>query len=395
MKNLLIFVFAIVLVCMGVTATAMAAEAPIVIGIAMAQSGWMAEYDQPSNNAAQLKIEEINAAGGLLGRQLKIVQADNKTDRAQSARAAQKVLASKPKLVIVTSDYDFGAPAALVANKAGVIAFSPNGSDQRFGIQGIGPMAFSMATVTFGEGFNMAEIAYSKLGARTAYSLIDQTTQYTKDVAKGFAIRFKQLGGRMLGEDVFKNDDPSVSSQVTRIRNLSRGPDVIAISSYPPGGPSLMRQLRAAGIQSPIVGCAVFDGDYWLDAVPGLNDFYYPALMSLFGSEPHQKKQKVLEKYTAKFGKPAVSDFLTGYSTVEAWALAVERAKSFDPKKVAKELEKFRDEKLVVGSTTFTPQLHVTTQREMILIKVENGKHKVLGYLRSDAAPSMSLLFPK
>jgi branched-chain amino acid transport system substrate-binding protein len=241
----------------------------------------------------------------------------------------------------------------------------------------------------------MAEIAFKKLGGRTAYSLIDTTTQYTKDVGKGFAIRFEQLGGKMLGEDVFKNDDPSVSSQVTRIKNLSPAPDIIAISSYPPGGPGVMRQLRAAGIKSPIVGCAVFDGDYWLNAVPGLDNFYFPALMSLFGNESDAKKQRVLEAYTAKFGRPAMSDFLTGYSTVEGWALAVERAKSFDPKKVAVELEKFRGEGLAVGSTTFTPELHVTTQREMMLMKVEKGKHKVMGYFKSDAAPSMDLLFPR
>jgi branched-chain amino acid transport system substrate-binding protein len=395
MKKLLILGFVTILVLVGFNVNISFAVEPVVVGIAMAQSGWMAEYDQPSNNAAQIKIEEINAAGGLLGRKLQVVQADNKTDRAQSARAAQKVMAHKPKLVIVTSDFDFGAPAALVASQAGIIAFSPNGSDQRFGVQGIGRLAFSMATVTFGEGFNMAEIAYKKLGARTAYSLIDQTTQYTKDVAKGFAIRFEQLGGKMLGEDVFKNDDPSFSSQVTRIKNLSHAPDVIAISSYPPGGPSVMRQLRAAGIGTSIVGCAVFDGDYWLDAVPGLSNFYFPALMSLFGNEPSAKKQSVLEKYTAKFGKPALSDFLTGYSTVEAWALAVERAKSFDSNKVARELEKFQNEKLVIGSTTFTDKLHVTTQREMMLMKVENGKHKAMGYLKSDTAPSMDLLFPK
>lgn len=376
MKGLLCIIAAVVVASAGFVVTAAAQEGPIVIGIAMAQSGWMAEYDTPSVNAALLKIEEINAAGGLLGRQLKAVLADTKTDRAQGARAARKVLAEGAKLVIMPSDYDFGGAAGLAVNEAGVIAFSPGGSDPRLGVQGIGPFVFSMATVTHGEGFNMAEYSFKKLGARTAYSLIDQTTQYTKDVGRGFAVRFEKLGGKMLGEDVFKNDDPSFSSQVTRIKNLAQAPDVIALSSYPPGGPSLMRQLRAAGVQSTIMGDAVFDGDYWLDAVPGLSNFYYPAMLSMFGNETNASKQKTLDNYTAKYGKPPVGDFLFGYSVVEGWALAVERAKTFDPKKVLKELEKFRKEKLTIGSTTFTPDLHITTQREMMMMNIENGKHK-------------------
>ena len=250
MKNLLCILAPIAIFSAAFAVLASAQEDPIVIGIAMAQSGWMAEFDQPSISAALLRIDEVNAAGGLLGRQLKAVLADTKTDRAQGARAAKKVLAEGAKLVIMPSDYDFGGAAGLAVNDAGVIAFSPGGSDPRLGVQGIGPFVFSMATVTHGEGFNMAEYSFKKLGARTGYCLIDQTTQYTKDVGRGFNVRFEQLGGKILGEDVFKNDDPSFSSQVTRIKNLPQTPDVIAIASYPPGGPSLMRQLRAAGVQS-------------------------------------------------------------------------------------------------------------------------------------------------
>jgi branched-chain amino acid transport system substrate-binding protein len=383
------------MVSAAIALPSLAQEGPLVVGIAMAQSGWMAEYDQPSINAALLKIEEINGAGGLLGHQLKAALADTKTDRAQGARAAKKVLAEGAKLVIIPSDYDFGGAAGLAVNNAGVIAFSPGGSDPRLGIQGIGPFVFSMATVSQAEGFNMAEYSFKKLGSKTAYCLIDQTTEYTKDVGRGFNVRFEQLGGKLLGEDVFKNDDPSFSSQVTRIKNLPQAPDVIAICSYPPGGPSLMRQLRAAGVQSAIMGDAVFDGDYWLDAVPGLSNFYYPAMLSMFGNEANEAKQKTLERYVGKYGKPAVGDFLFGYSVVEGWALAVERAGTFDPKAVRTELEKFRNEELTVGSTTYTSELHITTQREMMMMNIEDGKHRALGYFMAEAAPSMDLLFPK
>lgn len=367
---------------------------PIVIGIALAQSGWIAEFEQPASNAAQLKIEEINAAGGLLGHPLKAIFADTKTDRAQAVRAATRVLGEGAKLVIISSDFDVGGAEALAVNDAGVIAFSPGASDARMGIQGVGPFVFAMASVSYAEGFNMAGYSFKELGAKTAYVLIDQTTSYTKDVGIGFVVYWEQLGGKMLGEDVFNNDDPSFSSQVTRIKNLAQAPDVIAICSYPPGGASLIRQLRAAGVQSTIMGDMVFDGDYWLDTVPGLSNFYFPAVLSLFGNEPDEAKQNMLDNYTAKYDKPALGDFMYGYSVVEAWALAVERAGTFEPEAVLKELEKFRDEELTVGSTTFTPELHITALREMMMMNIENGKHSALGYFKSEGVPSMELLFP-
>ena len=199
----------------------------------------------------------------------------------------------------------------------------------------------------------------------------------------------------MLGEDVFKNDDPSFSSQVTGIKDLAEAPDVIAICSYPPGGASLIRQLRAAGVQSTIIGDAVFDGDYWIDSVPGLSNFYYPAILSLFGDESDEAKQKLLENYTAKYGRPTVGDFAYGYSVVEAWALAVERAGTFEPDAVREELEKFRDEKLMVGGTTYTPELHITLQRGWQMMNIEDGKYSALGYFTPEGMPSMELLFPK
>jgi len=374
-------------------APAPAPAEPVVIGIALAQSGWQAEYTQPASNAAQLKIEEINAAGGLLGHPLKVVFADTKTDRAQAVRAAMRVLAEGAKLVIIESDFDIGGAEALAVNEAGVIAFTPGASDAKVGT--LGPFVFAMASVSQAEGFNMAGYSFKELGARTAYVLIDQETSYTKDVGRGFIVYWEQLGGKMLGEDVFNNSDPSFSSQVTRVKNLAQVPDVIAICSYPPGGASLIRQLRAAGVQSTIMGDMVFDGDYWMDTVPGLSNFYYPAVLSLFGDESDEAKQRVLEDVTAKYSAPAVGDFLYGYSVVEAWALAVERAGTFEPEAVRRELEKFRDEKLTVGSTTFTPELHITALREMMMMNVENGEHIALGYFRSEGVPSMELLFPK
>jgi len=399
-KNKILLISVAVMLVVGLVvggcakpAPAPAPAEPVVIGICMCQSGWFEAYDGPSSNAAQLKIKEINAAGGLLGHQLKVVLEDSKSDTEQATLAVTKVLHEDPKLVLIPGDYDISGGAALALSKARVIGFAPALSDARIG--SIAPFVFAMCGEDHAEGFNMAGYSFQKLGAKTAYVLIDQASTYTKLVGRGFVAYFEQLGGKILGEDVFFNDDPSFASQVTRVKNLAQAPDVIAVCSWPPGGASLIRQLRASGVQTTIMGTATFDGDYWLDAVPGLSNFYYPAVASLFGGESNEAKQKVLENYIAEYGKPEMSDFFYGYSSIEAWALAVERAGTFEPQAVKEELEKFRDEKLTIGSTTFTLELHTTTHREMMIINIENGKPTALGYFRAEGVPSMELLFPK
>lgn len=65
---------------------------------------------------------------------------------------------------------------------------------------------------------------------------------------------------------------------------------------------------------------------------------------------------------------------VTGYSVIEAWAKAAERAGSTQPEKVRVELEKFKDEPFVAGLTTFTPELHINQQRPMLIIETKDGK---------------------
>ena len=83
----------------------------------------MQAYDKPAQDAALIRIDEINKAGGLLGKKIKAVFADTKTDQAEGAKAGLAVLDQGADLVVVSCDYDFGAPAALQAQAAGKVSF--------------------------------------------------------------------------------------------------------------------------------------------------------------------------------------------------------------------------------------------------------------------------------
>ena len=357
-------------------APAQAAD-PIIIGAAIAQSGGVAPYDEGPAEAMEVAVDEINAKGGLLGRPLKIIYADTKSDIAYGATAAQEVLDQGAQMVVVTCDYDYGSAAASVADGAGLIAFSTCAGDPKFGPSGIGPNAFTMATGAPGQAVAMAEWAYNTKGWRNAYVLMDTTIAFDATWADFFKRRWAELAGAegLVGEDTFGGEDPQIASQITRIKSLAKQPDFIVLASFPPGGVSATRQLRAAGITQPLLGSESWDGDYWLEGVPNLTDFFFVTYGSVFGNDPRPAAAEFFKKFQAKWNKaPVTSHAITGYSVIEAWSRAVERAGTLDTDKVRDELQKFKDEPLLAGPTTFTESEHINMQRDLLLLQVKDGK---------------------
>ena len=171
----------------------------------------------------EVAVDEINAKGGVLGRPLKIVYADTKSDISYGATAAQQVIDQGAVMVVVTCDYDYGSAAANVANSKNLIAFSTCAGDPKFGPAGIGPNAFTMATGSPGQAALMAEFAF-KQGWKKAYILQDTSTAFEASFADTFQKRWTQLAGadNFLGKDTFGGDDPQIATQITRIKGLAQ-----------------------------------------------------------------------------------------------------------------------------------------------------------------------------
>ncbi|MFI0846821.1 ABC transporter substrate-binding protein [Mesorhizobium sp. IMUNJ 23232] len=372
-------------------ATSAQAEEPFVIGAAIAQSGAIAPYDEGPAKAMEIAIEEINAKGGLLGRPLKIIYSDTKSDIAYGATAAQNVIDQGAGMVVVTCDYDYGGAAASVADGANLIAFSTCAGDPKFGPSGIGPNAFTMATGSPGQAVALAEWAYNKQGWKTAYILLDTTIAFDASFADAFERRWKELAGAdgLLGKDTFGGEDPQIASQITRIKALPKQPDVMVLASFPPGGSSAMRQLRAAGVNQPLLLSESWDGDYWLEAVPNLSDAYLVTYGSVFGNDPRPEVAAFMDKFKAKYGAaPVTSHALTGYSVIQGWSKAVDKAGTFDTDKVRETLETFVNEPLITGPTSFTKETHINMQRDLILLEVKGGKPgNVIGVIRAEQMP--------
>jgi branched-chain amino acid transport system substrate-binding protein len=362
----------------------------LVIGMAVAKSGWMNAYDDDPTKAAEIAVDDINAKGGVLHRKLKLVYSDTKSDAAQAFKAGQEVLAEKAEFVVASCDFDVGSPVALAAQQAGVATMSICSGSPKWGPQGVGPTVFTISIAAQVEGYIVAEWAFKKQGYKTAYMLKDTWITYTRSMCQGFEERWKELAGEQgwLGLDTFRNEDPSIAAQITRLKGLPKQPDAIFICTVVPGGASAIRQLRNAGVNQPILGGFGLDGAYWLDSVPNLSNFYLPVHVSVFGDDPRPEVQSLIKRFTERFGKPpATGYFAMGYSVIQAFGRAADRAGKTHGAAIAAELEKFRDEPLLIGPRTFTKDLHIQTTAQGLMMQVQNGKHSTLGYFVKNEKP--------
>ena len=362
---------------------------PIVIAMPLALTGVISFYDQPNLAGAQIAVDQINKKGGVLGRPFKIISADTKSDLGLIAGVANGLIDKGADLMIPTLDYDFGGPSARAASAKQIPAISEAG-DSRFGLQGIGRYLFNQFP-SGSEAAIGATWAWQK-GWRHPFVLEDPSISYSKTFFENFKYSWGKLGGKLAGEATFMNSDQSIATQISQLKSLvdQKKVDFIFMGSYAPGGASATKQIRAAGINLPIIGGAGFDGTFWLGAVPNLKNFYVVAGGVTTGGDPNKLRAAVYAAYKAKFKKdaPLGEQTLNGYSAVYAFKTAIERAKSVDGPKVLAQLEKFRNEALPIGNITWTPKCHISKLRSLPIVTFAGNKEKFV----AEISPKPSIL---
>ncbi|HEY8726585.1 MAG TPA: ABC transporter substrate-binding protein, partial [Gaiellaceae bacterium] len=187
--------FALIGSALAATAGHRAAQAkgPIIIGWAFDGTGSMAPFDGPALAAAKLRVNQLNAKGGVNGRKLEIRTCDTQSNNPTTAKAcALSLLGQKANVIFTTCDVDLAAPVVRTAIDRGVLAIAPCiGTDQmgpkRFGPKG--RLAFSFGNVAQDEGSAMAQYAWSK-GWKTAALATDTVIVYFRNVVQAFEVRF-------------------------------------------------------------------------------------------------------------------------------------------------------------------------------------------------------------
>lgn len=333
---------------------------PIIIGYVLGATGWMRFYDGPALDAARLAVDDINSAGGVLGRPLQLLQYDMKTDPPLGVNGVLEMIDKGAAALIAPGDYDTAAPALTTAEENQIPIISGLGSDYKLGL--FGPYSYSMGLASNVQGAAGAEWAFEEQGWDSAYVLTDVTIEITKTAGQFFLQRFDELGGEIVGADTFLNDDASIGAQITSLQNASSQPDFIYMSSFIPGSASAIKQIRDAGIDLPIL-CQISCGEgvEWVKGIPGLSNFFYTNMGFVYGEgDPNAKVWELAQRFEQAYGSPMeLSLTLGGYASVEMLAYAIEEAGSTDSEAIKQALDGAQGVDTVLGPVSFTPEFHM------------------------------------
>jgi branched-chain amino acid transport system substrate-binding protein len=390
--GLTLLVVAAALVTLAASAAARTtapAASPIVIGWAFDSKGAMAPFDNPALAAAQLRVKQWNAKGGVGGRQLQIKTCDTQGNKAAIAKAcAAKLLGQGANVVFTTCDVDYAAPVVQEAINRGVLAVAPCiGTDQmgpkRFGKNG--KLAFSFGNVAQDEGSAMAEYAW-KQGWRSAAIATDTVIVYFKNVTAAFEARWKQLGGKVVAKETYQSlGGNNVQNAVSRLNGVKA--DVIVTSTAGAFGAlsSLISGLRTLGNDTAILNSWAGDGTYWLPKDPKVTNYYFVTFASVFGDDPSKAVNTL-----AKQVKAGTGGFVTGPAAIDGVVTAINRAHgSTSGAALAAQLEKFKKVPTVSGLVSFSPTLHTVFGRQYRVIKIQDNKAKLVGTIVAKVVPKI------
>ncbi|MBX5474255.1 MAG: ABC transporter substrate-binding protein [Thermoleophilia bacterium] len=385
----LVFTAAAALVLAATAAARVHAGKPIVIGWAYDSKGAMAPFDNPALAAAQIRVKQVNAHGGVMGRPLQIKTCDTQGNKPAIAKAcATKLLGQGADVIFTTCDVDFAAPVVQEAINRGVLAVAPCiGTDQmgpkRFGAKG--KLAFSFGNVAQDEGSAMAQWAWSK-GWRSAALATDTVIVYFKNVVQAFKARWQQLGGKIVDEETYQSlGGNNVQNAVSRLNNVKA--DVIVTSTAGAFGAlsTLVSGLRSLGNDTPILNSWAGDGTYWLPKNPPVTNYFFVTYANAFGQDPNKAVNKL-----AKQVKAATGGFLTGPAAIDGLVTAIKRAHgSTKGATLAAVMERFHKVPTLSGLVSFSPKLHSVFGRAYRVIEIQDNKPRQLGTVTAKVVPSI------
>nr|MBA2521270.1 ABC transporter substrate-binding protein [Chloroflexia bacterium] len=275
---------------------------PIIIGAPVHLTGWMAAYDTPPLEGAQLAVQVINEAGGVLGRPLEIMAIDGRTDPATVGNAAIEVIDAGAEVLLAPCDFDYGAPVGQAAQAAGLVGVSFCASSPLYGSDALGDLQFTASMWNQTMSSAAAEFAVAQ-GWTTGALIVDTTTEYTQSLGEYFAEAFTHFGGEVVLDDTYLQGDNQIDAQIQRLEGLGTPPDVIFLSTNMPDYAMMVRELRSAGFEQPLMGGDAMDTVEFYPAVgEDLGNNIFISTHSFVGPGVGPEMDEFLALYEAEYG---------------------------------------------------------------------------------------------
>ncbi|HEX4085507.1 MAG TPA: ABC transporter substrate-binding protein [Chthoniobacteraceae bacterium] len=350
-------------------ASAAMAQAQIKVGEFASMSGGSASFGQSSHNGTALAIDEINAAGGLLGKKVDLITEDDRSMAGEPSTIVHKLI-SEDGVVAVLGEVasSKSLEAAPICQENHIPMISPASTNAK--VTEVGNYIFRVCFIDPFQGKVMAKFALSR-GWKNVAILKDVKQDYSMGLADAFEKAITANGGSIVKEQEYSTGDKDFRAQLTSIK--ASHPDAIFVPGYYAEVALIARQARQFGIKVPLLG-----GDGWVGesllkvAGHALDGCYFSNHYSQ--DDPSPVIQDFVKKYQAKYGEKPDAMAALGYDSAKILADAITRAGTTAEPQLRNAIAATKDFKGVTGDITLDADRNAT--KAAVILTIANGGFK-------------------
>lgn len=352
----------------------------ILIGHYASMTGSEATFGRSSDDGVRMAVAEINAAGGVKGKPVRVITYDDKGEAREAGIAVTRLI-NRDGVAAVLGEVASGLSlaGAPICQQNGVPMVSTSSTDPD--VTKVGDLIFRVCYIDPFQGWACAKFARedSRLNAERAAVLYDQAQPYSVGLYEEFKKAFVELGGTVVAAESYQPGDQDFSAQLVTIRGAR--PDVIFLPGYYTDVANIALQVRRLGITTPLLG-----GDGWdseqLAKIAGqaIEGSIYSNHYS--HEDPRLRVQEYIRKYREQHGKTPDGTAALGYDAARILCQAMERAKSLSGKDIAAELAATRDFDGVTGKISIDAQRNAV--KPIVILEMKGGEPRYVATIKPE-----------
>jgi branched-chain amino acid transport system substrate-binding protein len=337
------------------------------IGVFMSLTGSTANFGISSVNGIKMAADEVNAAGGINGKQIELLVQDDRSDASEAATIVTKfVTQDQVHAILGEVASSRSIAAAPIAQNAKIPMLTPSSTNPE--VTKKGDFIFRSCFIDPVQGAAIAQFAARTLNAKRAALMVDRKNDYSTGLEKVINETFTRMGGQIVATQSYQEGDQDFNAQLTSLKGAN--PEVIFVPGYYNDVGLIAKQARDKGITVPLVG-----GDGWdsaqLYAIGGtaLNGSFFTNHYSPFDTDP--KVQKFVSGYKSRYNTTPDALAATAYDAALIMFDAIKRANSLDGTAIRDALAATKEFPGVTGNVTFNSQRDAV--KPIIMIEIKDG----------------------
>ncbi len=333
-------------------------------------TGKEATFGQMSHHGTQLAIEEVNAAGGVLGKKIELIYEDDQSKAGEPATVVKKLI-SRDKVVAVLGEVasSRSMEAAPICQQNKVPMISPSSTNVK--LTEMGDYIFRVCFTDEFQGKLLANFAKRTLKAAKVAIMTDVKSDYSVGLSRDFKAPFTAAGGSIAAEQIYNGGDKDFKGQLTAIK--AANPDAIIVTGYYTDVGLIVKQAKQLGIAVPLFG-----GDGWesskLIEIGGadVEGTYFSTHFS--PEEKSPASESFVKKFQAKHHEMPDAMAALGYDSAMVLFAAIKRAGTTEGPKLRDAIAATKEHQGITGKITLDEQRNAP--KAAVILTVQDGKFK-------------------